>query len=233
MPKIGIISDIHANFQALSVVIERLEKETPDYWLCLGDIVGYGPNPSECIELIRKKDMICIQGNHDAGVAGALSRKHFREPNRKLIELTRKLLTRDEIDWLANLPLLYESDLFIAAHASPIDPQKWKYVDSAFIARKILSEIKQPLCFIGHTHKPVLVSNTFGAKSFVKGRKYLINPGSVGQSRDDDYRASCCILDTDAWLYENFRLEYESEYALTGLMKLGFTRKEALLLLKI
>lgn len=233
MPKIAIISDIHANYHALTTVVERLEKETPDIWICLGDIVGYGPNPSECIELIRKMNMICVQGNHDAGVVGTLSLKHFRYPNKKLIEITRNLLSEDELGWLADLPLIYKNEMFVAAHSSPIEPHKWSYVDSVFTVRKILSEIEHPLCFIGHTHKPVLVSDSFGIKEFIKGRKYLINPGSVGQSRDDDYRASCCVVDTENWKYENIRVEYETEYGLTGLMKLGFSRRDAIHLLKL
>ena len=233
MAKIAIIADVHANLQALNTVVNQLKQEKPDYWVCLGDIVGYGPYPSECIEVIRSMEMICVQGNHDAGVAGLLSLKHFRDPNRKLIEITKHLLSKDDIKWLTDLPLVYENDLFIAAHASPVEPNKWKYVDSAFIVRDILSGIAQPLCFIGHTHKPTLVSDKFGINGFIPGNKYLINPGSVGQSRDEDYKASCCIIDTEEWEYKNFRLDYETEFGLTGLMKLGFTRRDALHLLKL
>ncbi len=233
MPKIALLSDIHGNLQALNLVIEKLEKEKPDYWLCLGDIVGYGPNPKECISVIRQKNMLCVQGNHDCGITGSVSLKHFRNPNRKLIEITKKQLSKEEIEWLASNPFVIKRDGWIAAHASPINPQKWKYIDSAFIGRDILEKIDQSICFIGHTHKPAIVSNSFRVKEFQKGYKFLINPGSVGQSRDGDYRASCSVVDTENWIYKNFRVEYETEPILTGLTKLGFTRDEANHLLKL
>ncbi len=139
MPKIALISDVHANVHALKEVIKVLDKENPDYWLCLGDIVGYGPNPSECIRIIREMNMICVLGNHDAGVAGLISLNHFRNPNQKLIQLTKELLSDEELLWLKSLPLTVSRDGWTAAHASPIEPEKWKYVDSAFTVRSILT----------------------------------------------------------------------------------------------
>lgn len=233
MGKFGLISDVHGNIHALNAVMKELKEEKIDEWICLGDIVGYGPYPSECISVIREHTMTCILGNHDAGVAGLLSLNHFREPNRTLIEQTRTLISEEDMQWLKQLPLIYETEEFIAAHASPIEPEKWKYMDSAFTVRSILGTIKQPLCFIGHTHKPVLVSDSFGVRNFQKGSKFLINPGSVGQSRDGDSRASCTVVDTDNWEYKNIRVAYDMEPVLTGLMKLGFSRKEADHLMKV
>lgn len=233
MSKIALISDVHGNLQALKEVIKVLEKESPDIWICLGDIVGYGPHPSECINLIRGKNMICVLGNHDAGVAGLLNLKHFRNPNQRLIQLTKELLSTEEIDWLKSLPLSVTQDDWLAVHASPIEPEKWKYLDSAFTVRSVLQEIEQKLCFIGHTHKPALVSDSFGVKEFSRGNKFLINPGSVGQSRDGDYRASCSFIDTSRWIYKNLRIEYDTEPVLTSLMKLGFTRSESNHLMKL
>ncbi|MFV1884720.1 MAG: metallophosphoesterase family protein [Balneola sp.] len=233
MPRIALISDPHANLTALKAVIKALEGESPDLWLCMGDLVGYGPDPSGCIDLVREKKMLCVKGNHDAGVTGELSIKHFRDPNRTLIEKTKELISEDQMSWLRSLPLTMELDNWVAAHASPIDPSKWKYVESAFTARDILNKIKKPLCFIGHTHKPALVSDSFRVNTFKSGNKYLINPGSVGQSRDGDYRASCALVDTEEWTYKNFRVEFDLEPVLTKLMKLGFTRREAGYLMKI
>ncbi|MEQ9265256.1 MAG: metallophosphoesterase family protein [Balneolaceae bacterium] len=232
MSKIAIISDIHGNLAALEAVLEKLEKENPDIWLCLGDIVGYGPYPKECIDLVRKKDCICVLGNHDAGVAGLLSIKHFRNPNQRLIELTKTLIDDDQMEWLKSLPMKIDTEIWTAVHASPIEPHKWKYLDSAFTVRKVLETIEQKICFVGHTHRPSIVSNRIGINTFRSGLKYIINPGSVGQSRDDDYRASCSIVDVHNWKYENFRIEYDNETTRTALMKLGFSRDESLRLLK-
>ena len=233
MSKIALISDIHGNLPALEVVLRELDRHNPDTWLCLGDIVGYGPFPAECIEIIRERRIPTIMGNHDAGVSGKLTLKHFRNPNKKLIELTRTLLSTSQLDWLKKLPYkLTDTNTWVASHASPIDPEKWIYLDSAIKARKVLADIDVPLCFVGHTHIPAVVSSQIGNLAFVKGNKYLVNPGSVGQSRDDDSRASCCLIDTDSWEIKNFRLEYNIEKVLHGLNKLGFDRGEAHRLLR-
>ena len=234
MPRIAILSDIHANLPALEKVLEKLEKESPDIWLCLGDLVGYGPYPSECIDLVRERNMICVKGNHDAGVTGELTVKHFRNPNRKLIEITnQRLLRNDQVEWLKSLPYIVEDEHWIAAHASPIEPEKWQYIESAFTARDILKKTQKQFCFIGHTHKPVLVSEGFGINKVKPGHSYLINPGSVGQSRDGDYRGACGILDTNIMEYKTFRIDFDIEKVLTGLTKLGFSRKEASQMIKI
>lgn len=233
MPRIALLSDPHANIFALEKVVEHLEKENPDLWVCLGDMVGYGPNPVEVISLVREKNMICVKGNHDAGVTGELTTKHFRGPNRVLIERTRDLITDEQLRWLKELPYVIENDLFVAAHASPIEPQKWNYIESAFTARDILNTQKNKLVFIGHTHRPVIVSEGFGKINFNENGRYLINPGSVGQSRDGDYKASCAIVDTEIWEFKNYRIPFDLEPVLTGLMKLGFSRNEADRLMKV
>lgn len=227
MPRIALLSDIHGNLSALNNVIHVLEDEHPDLWICLGDIVGYGPFASECIDIVRERSMICVKGNHDAGVTGELTLKHFRNPNRKLIEQTKKELATDQIDWLKSLPYTSSEDEWLAVHASPEGPERWEYVESAYRARSILSNIDQNICFLGHTHKPALISDRLGSQKFERGYKYIINPGSVGQSRDGDYRASCALVDTDVFQYTNFRVEFDQEENLSALMKKGFSRKEA------
>lgn len=227
MPKIALISDVHANLSALKEVISKLGQFSPDQWVCLGDIVGYGPEPNACIDLIREKDMQCVLGNHDAGVAGLLSLNHFRNPNRRLIEQTSKLISPENHNWLSELPLVIEEKEWMAAHASPVEPNQWRYLESAFTVREILKAIKPKYCFVGHTHKPVLVSDQFGKRGISEEGKYLINPGSVGQSRDDDYRASCGLLDTEKNEYHNFRLEFDIEHTITSLIKLGYSFEEA------
>lgn len=233
MPRIALLSDVHGNLSALKKVIAVLEEQNPDVWVCLGDVVGYGPFPEECITLVREKNMRCVKGNHDAGVTGELTSKFFRNPNRRLIELTRKEISTESMEWLKSLPYTIEENQWMAVHASPEKPEKWEYVESAIRARNILNSLSVSFCFVGHTHKPVLVADKFGVRTMQEGAKYLINPGSVGQSRDGDYRASCALVDTDNFRYKNFRLEFDMEENLTALMKKGFSRKEAVQLMKV
>lgn len=234
MPKIAIISDIHGNLPALKAVLKYLDNESPDLWICLGDLVGYGPFPSECVDIIRDRNIPTVLGNHDAGVAGKLSSRHFRDPNRTLIKKTATLLNKEQLNWLQSLPLtIINQELdFLAVHAHPFNAEKWEYVDSAIKARGILEKLDQTLCFVGHTHVPALVSDRIGINSYMKGYKYLINPGSVGQSRDEDFRASCCVLDTDSFTMTIKRLEYNAETVLTELTSLGFSRADAHRLLR-
>lgn len=231
MSKIALISDIHGNLPALKAVLELLEKEQPDTWVCLGDLVGYGPHINECIEEVRSRNMICVMGNHDAGVTEALSLNHFRNPNRKLIELTRKLINTEHKRWLSTLPFVTEDPgmerQWIAAHASPEEPEKWEYIESAFSVRDMLPKLEHLLCFVGHTHRPAFVADTLGLNKFQKGHKYFINPGSVGQSRDGDSRASCAFIDTANFSYKNIRVAYDVAPVIADLEKMGFSQKEA------
>lgn len=233
MPKIAVVSDIHGNIEALQKVIKCAEKEAPDEWLCLGDLVGYGPNPNEVIEVVREKEMLCVLGNHDAGICDRISLDHFTNPNKKLIQKSIKLVSNENISWIKTLPLIIERDDWIAAHASPIEPGKWKYLESAFVVRDILQKLSNRLIFVGHTHKPALVADRIGVKEFNSENKFLINPGSVGQSRDEDFRASYSIVDTDENTYKNFRIEYEIDPVISNLMRLGFSGSESNRLLRL
>jgi len=233
MPRIALISDIHGNLPALKAVLEKMDSMDPDFWLCLGDVVGYGPFPSECIDILRERNIRTLLGNHDAGVCGKLSVKHFKNPNRKLIKHTQEIISEEQKKWLFDLPYtISDSDIWLAAHATPIHPEKWMYLDSAVKARKVLSEIDFKLCFVGHTHVPAVVADQIGIINFNKEYKYLINPGSVGQSRDNDFRASCMLIDTDKWTIDNLRVEYNTEKVLSGLIELGFSRRESHQLLR-
>lgn len=234
MPVIALISDIHGNLPALNAVLKELDARQPDEWLCLGDLVGYGPSPAECVQIIMDREIPSLMGNHDAGVSGKLTVRHFREPNRSLIEMSKTMLSGKQLEWLANRPLtLHKPGQWLAAHATPAAPDQWIYIDSAVKARNILNEIEEDLCFVGHTHVPALVSSQIGSFEFKAGNKHLINPGSVGQSRDGDPRASCVLIDTDNFTYENIRIEYDNEETLAGLTKLGFDKTAARRLLRL
>ncbi|MBO6792768.1 MAG: metallophosphoesterase family protein [Balneolaceae bacterium] len=234
MPRYAVISDIHANLNALEAVITELNKYKPDKWINLGDVVGYGPSSAECIDVLMDLDFESVLGNHDAGVIGKVKLNHFRNPNRRLIELTQSILQERHLNWLRNLPLTLElSDKILCTHASPVKPDSWIYLDSAFTVRNILSNLDYDICLFGHTHLPSMISEKLGVREFKKGIKYMINPGSVGQSRDQDYRASCCILDTDQWKCDFYRVDYEIDPVSSKLQKMGFSKTEVNRLLRI
>lgn len=227
MPKIALLSDIHANYPALKAVTDELERENPDIWVCMGDIVGYGPHYNECLEFIRSRDIICVKGNHDGALSGEVSVDHFRDPNRRLIKKMIDEVDTDHKRWIASLPFIYkqEGDIsWIAAHASPINPENWEYLNSAIKIRQVLSGLDITFCFVGHTHKPGIVSDKIGFQRLEKTQKYMINPGSVGQSRDENYQASAGILDTDTMTYKNIRIDFNIEKVIQDLEELGFSR---------
>lgn len=235
MSKLVLISDIHANLPAFEAVLDDLNSIQYDSIICLGDIVGYGPHPTECISLIKELKIQCVKGNHDAGVSGELTERHFRNPNRSLIKQTREMLTDKDLKWLRNMPYTLTSDEneWFAVHASPNNPTRWEYLESAIKIRGLLKNVDYKFCLIGHTHIPAFVSQKFGEKSIQDNGKYLINPGSIGQSRDGDYRASYCILDTQQNTLDFKRVEYNLEKVVNDLEMLGFSRKDAEHLMRV
>lgn len=231
--KLGILSDVHGNLPALEACLNVLSEENVNQILCLGDIVGYGPQPNECIDTLRNHNIPSLLGNHDAATINRISMKMFREPNASLLEWTRKNLTKENREYLQDCPLIITDDNWIAAHASPIKPERWTYLRSAMVCRNVLEQVDQPICFVGHTHMPGFVANEIGVFNVQKGYKYVINPGSVGQSRDEDPRASFGIFDFDAFSYKNYRVEYPVEDTLNELKHIGYDDKQAKRLLHI
>lgn len=220
---LAVISDLHGNLQATDAVINEIESIKPDRVVCLGDFVGYGPQPAEVINLIREKDYDCLLGNHDAAVAGLLSMKIFLEPNNSLLLKSRTLIGEDNLEWLKGLPLVIEDDNWIAAHASPVMPEKWAYLDNSIKCKDVLNRIPHTFCFVGHTHRPGVVANQFGVFGVKEGYRYLINPGSVGQPRDLDKRASFCTINLKTFEYKNHRVSFDVEEALEQYHKIGFS----------
>jgi len=231
--KIGLLSDIHGNLPALQVCLHKLNEKKADLIICLGDTVGYGPFPNECLDTLRQRQIPSVLGNHDAAAIGKLTLNIFREPNASLLKWTAKNLRGENQAYLLKLPLTIENENWIAAHSSPVNPERWQYLRSAITCRSILKKMDQDICFVGHTHIPGVVANEIGIFNLKKGYKYVINPGSVGQSRDEDYRASCGIFDVDAFTYQNYRLEYDIKDTLKGYERIGITYIDARRLLHL
>lgn len=222
--KIALISDIHGNLAALESVLKRIDLLMPDAILCMGDLVGYGPQPNEVIDIIRERNIPCVEGNHDAAITGRMPLGFFREPNQSLLKWTIENLSAENTQFLKGLPLKFTSgqlretnheafsdvadDLFVVAHASPVQPERWTYLNSAVLCRKVLEVTPQTFCFVGHTHVPGVVANELGVFGMEPGFRYVVNPGAVGQSRDDDKRASFGLLNTEKFTYTPYRVEY-------------------------
>lgn len=223
--KIAILSDIHANLEALNAVLDFTQKEHVDNYVCLGDIVGYNPNPSECIKIIRDLKPLCIvKGNHDAYAAGNNELTSFNPVAAAAIEWTRKHLSDEERKWLNSLPLtanIYTEGVpsarFTAVHATLDEPGNWGYIFDRYSAAACLQYQWQPLCFIGHTHAPIAFIRSMseihgGTYSTIKldaDKKYLINVGSVGQPRDRDPRAAVALFNVDEHEITLHRVEYD------------------------
>lgn len=215
-----LISDVHSNLAALDAVI----KDAGNFervW-CLGDVVGYGPEPNECISRLREFDLICLAGNHDLGVVGKAGLWDFTQDAREMIFWTRHWMTISNFDWLRSLP---ETALVVGhgitlAHASPRDPV-WEYISDRGVAKSILDFIDTPICLNGHTHMPVIFRKPWDGLKVVEEvlpvnspvrltlDRMLINPGSVGQPRDEDPRAAYAIIDLEAMTLTHHRVLYD------------------------
>ena len=219
--RLGIISDIHGNVEALQQVLDKLSDV--DRMICPGDIVGYGPDPRKCCDAVRALDCTTVLGNHDAAVAERMELAWFNPHARKAVLWTRDALDDDSIDHLKSLPLTYSSDEFILVHGSLKNPLDFAYVSSPSAARQCFEEMNDhTVCFIGHSHlAEVYAQNiggfgadrfefTYGGKLDLKpGFRYIVNCGSVGQPRDGHKHASFGIYDSDANTVEISRVPYD------------------------
>ena len=219
--RILLISDVHANLTALDAVIQ--DAGTFEKVWCLGDVVGYGPQPNECIDRLRELDPICLAGNHDLAVAGKTPLWEFTDPAKEVIFWTRHWLTDSNRDWLSALqstPLVVEKDITLV-HASPRDPI-WEYITARETARDNLAFIETPICLNGHSHMPVMFRKPWdGLKILEENLRpnvpvhmktydlIFLNPGSVGQPRDEDPRAAYAIVDLEMMTFTLRRVHYD------------------------
>ena len=218
--RILLISDIHANLVALQAAIKNAGKF--DAIWCLGDVVGYGPDPNECIETLQKYNSLCLAGNHDWAVLDKLDLEEFNPDARRAAEWTRAQLTPANLEWLHSLPerVPTQAEKFTLVHGSPRYPI-WEYVLTAAVARINFDFFDTHTCLVGHTHVPViyhydLATYSASAESLPEHQvvhltrdRMMINPGSVGQPRDGDPRAAFAVLDLDAMTLMHHRVEYD------------------------
>jgi predicted phosphodiesterase len=213
-----IISDIHGNRTALEAVLEAAG--SVDMVWCLGDIIGYGPDPNDCVAIIRNlPNLICLRGNHDSAVIGLTERIKFNHAAQMVLEWTDDQLNPVNRQYLMNLSPQVEVDDVTLVHGSPRDPT-WEYIMDVYTATANFDYFETPYCFVGHSHLPVLYylknGNELANVSFVyPGDKTrlpencIVNPGSVGQPRDHDPRAAYTIFDTEKKTWAQYRINYD------------------------
>jgi len=233
----AIISDIHGNLQAAEAVLGLIERLDIERIVCLGDIVGYGGDPSPCVDLVRRFCSRVIIGNHDAGAVGLTPVEYFNPAAREAVLWTGAVLPEEDKDYLRNLP--YEMDLedFRIVHSTPDDPAQWRYLLAGEDAGPLFDSFNSRLLFYGHTHVPMVFGkNARGAVSeqaaadFVlekKGR-YIINAGSVGQPRDGDPRAAFAVYDSQSEEVTFYREPYDIAAAQKRILQNGLPQMLAI-----
>lgn len=217
--RVAVISDIHANLPALEQVFTVIDQIGVDRILCLGDIVGYGAFPNECVALVRERCAAVVRGNHDSGAIDELPLDHFNTYGEIAMRWTRKHLSHENAAWIRSLQLMHVEDSVTIAHAAPLHPGAWRYIFAWPDAQKCFAAFGTPYCFIGHTHVPVVVGENGSVNQFKAGERFLINVGSVGQARDGVPRASFGLLDTLRGTYDTVRIEYDIEAAARAILQ--------------
>jgi diadenosine tetraphosphatase ApaH/serine/threonine PP2A family protein phosphatase len=218
--RLALISDIHSNLEALKAVLDDIDTQSITETVCLGDIVGYGVNPNECVELVKGKCPIILLGNHDAAAVGLLSTHHFNIHAKIAIEWTVETMKKGPLAFLHSLPLREVKDSATLVHATPYEPNMWYYITSLEEAVFNFQFFETQFCFIGHTHIPIIIVLDNEKELYVhqdaqidysamNGSRFLVNVGSVGQPRDRDPRACYGILDTDKKVFSLRRIEYD------------------------
>ena len=224
-----IISDIHANATALQAVLE--DAGAIDRVWCLGDVVGYGPEPNECVQILKTlPNLTCLLGNHDAAVMGFIDLWTFNDEARRALEVQMHLLSEESRQFLELLQPKDVQDGVTLAHGSPRDPI-WEYVMSAKVAERNFSAFETQICLIGHSHIPVIFVEN-GRKSLQvlmpssgdmwrSEQRFILNPGSVGQPRDRDPRAAYVLWDSEENTWTYHRITYDVDRVQKEILALG------------
>lgn len=213
-----VFSDIHANLVALDAILADAEGQYQAAWF-LGDLVGYGPNPNECVERVRQLDnLTAIIGNHDVAALGLIDINTFNVDAQRAIRWTQDNLTAETVDYLKSLPQTVDKSPYWLAHGSPRDPV-WEYILDRYIAMQNFNHFETPYCLVGHTHTPVVYQRMDGNifeyppnyedSIALNDGRYIINPGSVGQPRDNNPNAAYALLDTETHIWTFKRVPYD------------------------
>ncbi len=216
--RVLVISDIHANLAAFEAVLETAQGKWDIIWF-LGDLVGYGPDPNECVSLLREHDHLALSGNHDWAVLDRLDLSTFNQDAEWAIRWTQDKLNDDNRHYLEELNPSQVEEPFTLAHGSPRHPV-WEYILDQRVAAVNFDHFETPFCLVGHTHTPIIYERqtktrvvayipAYDTQILLNEYRLIINPGSVGQPRDLDPRAAYAILDLEENCWQHCRVEYD------------------------
>lgn len=231
--KYGIFGDIHGNLEALEAVLADMEEQGVTHPLCVGDLVGYGANPAECLEVVRALGCPIVRGNHDELVTLGKTPGSFSEAARVSLDFARRHLSPAQLNFLRRLPLVWMEDPLTLVHATLDGPESWGYITTRLEAQTCFLYQKTLLCFVGHTHRPCAFVQDREVRPLEfrqvdvhpdrtrGGKKYLFNVGSVGQPRDGDWRASYAIYSPQEQAVDLRRVNYNVEKSASKILKAG------------
>jgi predicted phosphodiesterase len=214
--KFAIFGDIHANLEGLQAVLADAEAHECSHFVCIGDIVGYNANPSECLNIVRQLECPVVKGNHDEEASATTSLVGLNPLAEQAMTWTRNALNDEEKDWLRDLRYVRQVRDFTIVHATLDTPSGWGYVTNKFDAMASFSYQYTPVCFFGHTHAPKIYVKSTSVTAereqtiaVESSKKYFVNVGSAGQPRDGDWRVAYVIYDLAAQRITIRRLEYD------------------------
>ncbi len=226
--KFAIFGDIHANFEALQAAMADAQEQGCANFVCLGDIVGYGGSPVECLETVRSLGCPVVRGNHDEGASDESSLDDLNPLAETALRWTRDQLSNEQRQWLRELKLVRQVRDFTIVHATLDSPGSWGYVTNRFDAMASFSYQFTQLCFYGHTHVPRVFEKADAVRAgrgfdiqLERGVKYFVNVGSVGQPRDGDWRAAYVIFDAQEQFVGIRRVEYDVDTAKRKIREAG------------
>jgi predicted phosphodiesterase len=230
--KYGILGDIHGNLSALNAVLEHLDADGIDTLISVGDVVGYGAAPSQCIALLRERRAVVVKGNHDAACVNELDERTFNPYARAAVAWTRTVLGPEDRRWLKDLPLVATLEHCQVAHGTLHHPELFDYIFSLSDADPSLDEMTRPVCFVGHSHIPLTVMRfadepertAYTCDSEIDLRetiRALINVGSVGQPRDENPETAYALFDTERRCASILRVPYDIEVEVDRIARAG------------
>jgi predicted phosphodiesterase len=233
--RFAVIGDIHGNLEALEAVLSECESRDVDQFFCLGDIVGYGANPNECLKLIREIGALCVCGNHDHAVIGAQNLNYFNSHAREAVIWTARQLTDESKRWLKSLSLVQHLPDFSLVHGSLQSPELFNYVQTIKDAEYNFRQMDRPLLFLGHSHYPLACFDTSPMTYTLDpiipldlSVKTVINIGSVGQPRDENPCSCFAVYEVEECKVELVRVKYDVEKAAGKILAAGLPQTLAM-----